>query len=130
MTLNHDTDITETQEWLEALASVIENEGTERAHFLLEAMIDQARRSGANLPYNATTAYVNTIPTHLQQRLPGDPEMERRVRALVRWNAIMTVLRANEKSPGVGGHIMWQLIENWQYDHLHLVTFRWRVTQS
>ena len=100
-----ETDPIETQEWLDALAAVIENEGTERAHFLLEAMIDQARRSGSNLPYNATTAYVNTIPTHLQQRLPGDPEMERRVRALVRWNAIMTVLRANEKSPGVGGHI-------------------------
>jgi pyruvate dehydrogenase E1 component len=100
-----ETDPLETQEWLEALASVIENEGTERAHFLLEAMIDQARRSGSNLPYKATTAYVNTIPTHLQQRLPGDPEMERRIRALIRWNAIMTVLRANEKSPGVGGHI-------------------------
>ena len=100
-----ETDATETQEWLDALSSVIENEGTERAHFLLEAMIDQARRSGSNLPYNATTAYVNTIPTHLQQRLPGDPELERKIRALVRWNAVMTVLRANEKSPGVGGHI-------------------------
>ncbi len=100
-----ETDPQETQEWLDALSSVIENEGTERAHFLLEAMIDQARRSGSNLPYNATTAYVNTIPTHLQAKLPGNPEMERRIRALIRWNAIMTVLRANEKSPGVGGHI-------------------------
>ncbi len=100
-----ETDAAETQEWLDALLAVIENEGTERAHFLLEAMIDQARRSGSNLPYNATTAYVNTIPTHLQQRLPGDAEMERKIRALVRWNAVMTVLRANEKSPGVGGHI-------------------------
>ena len=101
----NETDPLETQEWLDALTAVIENEGTERAHFLLEAMIDKARRSGSNLPYKATTAYVNTIPTHLQSKLPGDPEMERRVRALVRWNAIMTVLRANEKSPGVGGHI-------------------------
>ncbi len=100
-----ETDPLETQEWLDALTAVIENEGTERAHFLLEAMIDKARRSGSNLPYKATTAYVNTIPTHLQSKLPGDPEMERRVRALVRWNSIMTVLRANEKSPGVGGHI-------------------------
>jgi len=100
-----ETDPLETQEWLDALTAVIENEGTERAHFLLEAMIDKARRSGNNLPYKATTAYVNTIPTHLQSKLPGDPEMERRVRALVRWNSIMTVLRANEKSPGVGGHI-------------------------
>jgi len=100
-----ETDPQETQEWLDALTAVIENEGTERAHFLLEAMIDKARRSGSNLPYKATTAYLNTIPTHLQAKLPGDPEMERRIRALVRWNAIMTVLRANEKSPGVGGHI-------------------------
>jgi pyruvate dehydrogenase E1 component len=105
MSLMPDIDSQETQEWLDALTAVIENEGNERAHFLLEAMIDKARRSGSNLPYNATTAYVNTIPTHLQQRLPGDPGMERRIRALVRWNAIMTVLRANEKSPGVGGHI-------------------------
>ncbi|MDP3775941.1 pyruvate dehydrogenase (acetyl-transferring), homodimeric type [Methylotenera sp.] len=102
---NPDIDSQETQEWLDALMAVIENEGTERAHFLLEAMIDKARRSGSNLPYKATTAYLNTIPTHLQAKLPGDPEMERRVRALVRWNAVMTVLRANEKSPGVGGHI-------------------------
>ncbi len=102
---NSDIDSQETQEWLDALTAVIENEGTERAHFLLEAMIDKARRSGSNLPYNATTAYLNTIPNHLQAKLPGDPEMERRVRALVRWNAVMTVLRANEKSPGVGGHI-------------------------
>jgi pyruvate dehydrogenase E1 component len=100
-----DIDNQETQEWLDALNAVIEIEGVERAHFLIESMIDQARRSGANLPYKATTAYVNTIPTHLQQRHPGNPDMERRIRALIRWNAIMTVLRANEKSPGVGGHI-------------------------
>ena len=100
-----DNDIQETQEWLESLNSVIEANGTERAHFLIEMMIDQARRSGSNLPYNATTAYVNTIPTHLQQRHPGNPDMERRIRALIRWNAVMTVLRANMKSPGIGGHI-------------------------
>jgi pyruvate dehydrogenase E1 component len=100
-----DTDIQETQEWVDSLDSVIKAGGTERAHFLIEMMIDQARRSGSNLPYNATTAYVNTIPTHLQQRHPGDPGIERRIRALIRWNAIMTVLRANTKSPGIGGHI-------------------------
>jgi pyruvate dehydrogenase E1 component len=100
-----DIDPIETQEWLEAIDAVLATEGTERAHFLLETLIDKARRSGAYLPYNATTAYVNTIPTHLQQRHPGNPDMERRIRALIRWNAIMTVLRANEKSPGVGGHI-------------------------
>jgi pyruvate dehydrogenase E1 component len=105
MALTPDIDQQETQEWLESLDSVLENAGTERAHFLLETMVDKARRSGAYLPYNATTGYVNTIPVHLQQKLPGDPTMERKIRALIRWNAIMTVLRANEKSPGVGGHI-------------------------
>ena len=105
MALTPDTDPQETHEWLEAIDAVLEHEGTERAHFLLETLIEKARRSGAYLPYNATTAYVNTIPTHLQQRLQGNPDMERRIRALIRWNAIMTVLRANEKSPGVGGHI-------------------------
>ena len=105
MDLSLDNDELETQEWIEALNSVIDAEGTERAHFLIEMMIDQARRSGSNLPYNATTAYVNTIPTHLQQRHPGNPDMERRIRALIRWNAIMAVLRANTKSPGIGGHI-------------------------
>ncbi|MDA9642507.1 pyruvate dehydrogenase (acetyl-transferring), homodimeric type [Nitrosomonadales bacterium] len=105
MELFPDSDIQETQEWIESLNSVIETEGTERAHFLIEMMIDQARRSGSNLPYNATTAYVNTIPSHLQQKHPGNPDMERRIRALIRWNAVMTVLRANTKSPGVGGHI-------------------------
>jgi pyruvate dehydrogenase E1 component len=105
MALTPDIDPQETHEWLDAIAAVLENEGPERAHFLLETLIDKARRSGAYLPYNATTAYVNSIPTNLQQPLAGNPEMERRIRALVRWNAIMTVLRANEKSPGVGGHI-------------------------
>ena len=105
MDLSLDNDELETQEWRQALNSVIDAEGSERAHFLIEMMIDQARRSGSNLPYNATTAYVNTIPIHLQQRHPGDPGMERRIRALIRWNAIMAVLRANTKSPGIGGHI-------------------------
>ncbi len=105
MAFTPDHDPQETQEWLEAIEAVLETEGTERAHYLLETLIDKARRSGAYLPYTATTAYLNTIPTHLQQRHPGNPDMERKIRALVRWNAIMTVLRANQKSPGVGGHI-------------------------
>jgi len=105
MAFTPDNDPQETQEWLEAIEAVLDNEGTERAHFLLETLIDKTRRSGAYLPYTATTAYLNTIPTHLQQRHPGNPDMERRIRALIRWNAIMTVLRANQKSPGIGGHI-------------------------
>ena len=100
-----DIDPQETHEWLDAIDAVLEQEGIERAHFLLEALIDKSRRSGANLPFNPTTAYLNSIPVHQQARLPGDPHMERRIRALIRWNAIATVMRANEKSPGVGGHI-------------------------
>ena len=100
-----DADPQETREWLDALAAVIEAEGVERAHFLLEKLIDKARRSGAYLPYNATTAYVNSIPTHLQEKHPGDISMESRIKALIRWNAVACVMRANEKAPGVGGHI-------------------------
>ncbi|MDP2830135.1 MAG: pyruvate dehydrogenase (acetyl-transferring), homodimeric type [Sulfuricellaceae bacterium] len=100
-----DIDPQETQEWLEALDAVLELEGVERAHFLLEQMIDKARRSGVNLPYSAHTAYLNTIPTNQEDRFPGDMALERRIRALIRWNAIATVMQANKKSPGVGGHI-------------------------
>jgi pyruvate dehydrogenase E1 component len=100
-----DIDPQETREWLDALAAVIEEEGAERAHYLLERLVDKARRSGAYLPYNATTAYVNTIPVHLQDKHPGDVAMESRIKALIRWNAVACVMRANEKAPGVGGHI-------------------------
>ncbi|TXT18798.1 MAG: pyruvate dehydrogenase E1 component, partial [bacterium] len=100
-----DIDPQETREWLDALAAVIEEEGAERAHFLLERLIDKARRSGAYLPYNATTAYVNSIPVHLQEKHPGDVAIETRIKSLIRWNAVACVMRANEKAPGVGGHI-------------------------
>ena len=103
--LLQDVDAQETQEWLDALIAVIEVEGVERAHYLLEQMIDQARRSGANLPYSANTAYINTIPPNLQARRPGDPAIERRIRSYIRWNAMAMVVRANRKSSGLGGHI-------------------------
>ena len=100
-----DSDQIETQEWLDALASVLETEGPERAHFLMEQMIDNLRRSGVNLPHSSTTAYVNTIPTHLQQALPGDAAIEKRIRSLIRWNAAAMVVRANRKASELGGHI-------------------------
>jgi pyruvate dehydrogenase E1 component len=100
-----DTDPIETKEWLDALNSVIEFEGAERAHYLLEAMFDQARRSGVNSPFSPNTAYLNTIPTHLEAKNPGDAEMETRIRAYVRWNAAMMVLRAGKKDLELGGHI-------------------------
>ncbi|AOU97251.1 pyruvate dehydrogenase (acetyl-transferring), homodimeric type [Acidihalobacter yilgarnensis] len=100
-----DADAIETQEWIDALESVIEQEGVERAHYLLEQLIDKARRSGAYLPYSANTAYVNTIPPHLEAILPGDQAMERRIRSLIRWNALAMVVKANRKSSELGGHI-------------------------
>jgi len=100
-----DIDEIETQEWLEALDAVIEREGPERAHYLLERLIDKSRRSGANIPYTASTAYVNTIPPHLEQLNPGDQEMEHRIRSMIRWNATAMVLRANRDNSGLGGHI-------------------------
>lgn len=103
--MDMDADAQETQEWIDALESVIEREGIERAHFLLEHLIDKARRSGAYLPYSANTAYVNTIPPHLEEILPGDPAMERRIRSLIRWNALAMVVKANRKSSELGGHI-------------------------
>ena len=100
-----DIDAIETQEWIEALEAVIENEGVERAHYILEQLIDKARRTGANLPYSANTAYVNTIPPHLEAPLPGDPSIEQRLRSYIRWNALAMVVKANRKSSELGGHI-------------------------
>ncbi len=101
----NDIDPQETQEWLDALGAVIENEGLERAHFLLEQLIDNARRSGANLPFSNITAYLNTIPPHLEERSPGDSAMEHKIRSLIRWNAMAMVVRANKESSELGGHI-------------------------
>ena len=105
MTELHDIDPLETQEWLDALSAVLENEGVERAHYLLEQLIDNARRNGANLPFTNNTAYLNTIPTHLEERTPGDPELEYRIRSFIRWNAMAMVVRANKESSELGGHI-------------------------
>jgi pyruvate dehydrogenase E1 component len=100
-----DVDPQETREWLEALESVLEREGPERAHFLLEKLVEKARRSGAYIPFNANTAYMNTIPLSQQERSPGDAELEHRIRSLVRWNAMAMVVRANKESSELGGHI-------------------------
>ncbi|HEY5994710.1 MAG TPA: pyruvate dehydrogenase (acetyl-transferring), homodimeric type, partial [Gallionellaceae bacterium] len=100
-----DVDTQETQEWLDAIASVLENEGPERAHFLIERMIVQARLGGADMPISATTPYLNTIPTDKEQRSSGDEELEHRIRALTRWNAMALILNANRESSELGGHI-------------------------
>ncbi len=105
MTEINDIDPQETQEWLEALEAVLENEGPERAHYLLEQLIEKARLSGAYLPYKATTAYLNTIPPSKQPPFPGNRAMERRIRSFIRWNAMAMVVQANRKEPELGGHI-------------------------
>ena len=101
----NDPDAQETQEWIDALDAVIEQEGPGRAHFLLETLMDRARRSGAHIPYSANTAYLNTIPPHLEARSPGDAAMEERIRSYIRWNAMAMVVRANRREGELGGHI-------------------------
>ncbi|SDB18422.1 pyruvate dehydrogenase E1 component [Pseudidiomarina indica] len=103
--LNVDIDPQETREWLEALEVVLEEDGPERGHFLLENLIDKARRSGAYLPFTATTAYLNTIPASQEPTMPGNRTIEARIRAAIRWNALAMVLRASQKELELGGHI-------------------------
>ena len=100
-----DIDPVETNEWLESIDSVLGQHGPERAHFLLNHMIDYARRSGAYLPYTPNTAYLNTISTVRQPEYPGDRSLERRIEAYIRWNAMAMVVQANRKSTEYGGHI-------------------------
>jgi len=101
----NDPDTIETQEWLDALEAVIEHEGTERAHYLMERMVDLARRRGAHIPFSSNTAYVNTIPAHLNVNCPGNLEYEERLRSWMRWNAMAMVVKANRADGDLGGHI-------------------------
>ncbi len=103
-TIQDDIDATETQEWLESLQAVLETEGRERAHFLIEKLVDLARKSGSDIPFSANTAYINTIPVELQPRFPGNTTIERKIRSYIRWNAMVMVLKTN-KNTNVGGHI-------------------------
>jgi pyruvate dehydrogenase E1 component len=100
-----DPDPAETREWLDAIESVLEHEGPERAHYLLGRVIDVARSVGADIPQRMTTAYVNTIPVDRQQRSPGDAGLEQRLRSYVRWNALAMVMHTNRESSELGGHI-------------------------
>jgi pyruvate dehydrogenase E1 component len=100
-----DPDPIETQEWIEALDSVLDFEGAERAHHLLDELISQGRRRGAPVPYSPNTPYLNTIPPAREDRHPGDRAIEHRIRSIIRWNALAIVLRANKESSELGGHI-------------------------
>ncbi len=100
-----DLDPVETQEWLESIDSVLTAHGPQRAHFLLERLIDYTRRSGAYLPFKANTAYVNSIPTGREPQYPGNRALERRIEAYIRWNAMAMVVQANRISSEYGGHL-------------------------
>ncbi len=101
----HDADHQETREWMDALSAVIEAEGPERAHFLLEQLLEHARQHSIDLPFSATTGYVNTIEPSQQAHCPGNIAIEKRLRAYMRWNAMAMVVRANRLNPADGGDL-------------------------
>jgi len=101
----NDIDPIETSEWRDAIVDVIEKDGGDRAHYLLDRAVQEAREQGANLPFSATTHYLNTIPAESQYNYPGDLDMEWRIRTINRWNAMATVVKRNKVSSEYGGHI-------------------------
>ncbi len=100
-----DIDAAETAEWIEALDAVVENDGPDRARQLLQRVVERAQHAGTGMIATLNTPYVNTIPVDREAKLPGDPAVERRLRSIIRWNAIATVVRANKTSSELGGHI-------------------------
>ena len=100
-----DTDPLETKEWLESIEDALEEHGYERTRFLLETLIDYAQSKGARLPFNTSTPFVNTILPGQQPEYPGDRVIERKIKSIVRWNAMAMVTKANTETPGIGGHI-------------------------
>ena len=100
-----DIDPTETQEWLDSLTAVVAKDGTDRAHYLLKKLIDEAYKEGSNRPLTRITPYINTISPESEVKSPGDQNIERRIRSLIRWNAAAMVVKANKKNPELGGHI-------------------------
>ena len=100
-----DTDPDETREWLDSIQYIIDNDGIQRASYLLNQLSARLTRTGAPLPFLVTTPYRNTIPVELEVPMPGDPHIERRIRSLMRWNALAMVVRANRRDGDLGGHI-------------------------
>ncbi len=100
-----DIDPAETQEWLDSLRAVVKSDGSSRAGYLLKKVIDEAYTQGLTLPDTRTTPYINTIPSTADVRSPGDQNLERKIRAYIRWNAAAMVVKANKKNPELGGHI-------------------------
>lgn len=95
----------ETREWMESIQGLIDSEGIDRAYYILDSLLDYARRNGIKMPYSPNTTYLNTIPVSQQQSYPGDREIERRIKSINRWNAMAMVTKANRENPGIGGHI-------------------------
>ncbi len=100
-----DIDAVETQDWIDSIESVLANEGQERTHFLLEKMIERAHRDGVDIPFSGTTEYINTIPVSKQPSYPGNSEIEHRIRAYIRWNAMAMIVKTNLNDSSLGGHI-------------------------
>jgi pyruvate dehydrogenase E1 component len=100
-----DADPTETREWLDSLRYVINSRGGDRAAYLLHAIEQEAYRLGVAIPFSATTPYINTIPADRQPPYPGNREIERRIKSIIRWNAMAMVVRANREDKSIGGHI-------------------------
>ena len=100
-----DTDPSETKEWLDSLRYVMESRGGDRAAYLLQAIEQEAYRLGVPIPFSATTPYINTIPLEKQPAFPGNRELERRIKSIIRWNAMAMVVRANREDKSIGGHI-------------------------
>ncbi len=100
-----DGDPTETREWLDSLRYVINSRGGDRAAYLLQAIEQEAYRLGVPIPFSATTPYINTIPVDKQPAFPGNREIERRIKSIIRWNAMAMVVRANREDKSIGGHI-------------------------
>src|SRR5947209_8224360 len=102
---NGDVDAGETREWLDSLTAVLQQRGPDRARYLLSQLTHTAVRSGVQIPFTANTPYLNTIPAESQPPFPGSREIERRIKSIIRWNAMAMVVRANKHEPGIGGHI-------------------------
>ena len=100
-----DQDPQETQEWIESIEDALEEHGYERTRFLLETLVDYAQKKGARLPFNTSTPFINTILPGQESGYPGDREIERKIKSIVRWNAMAMVTKANKRTPGIGGHI-------------------------
>jgi pyruvate dehydrogenase E1 component len=105
MDIRQDLDPVETKEWIDSLNAVLQHRGPERAQFILQRIVDEARQGGAHLPFSMTTAYKNTIPPEREEKSPGNLDLEHRIRSAIRWNAVSIILNANKESSELGGHI-------------------------